>query len=787
MIKISSAKSVKGKNQYTNELIEWADLRERFRKPKLTGETMEEYINWATEKNSEGKNTGKSKQLRAKDAAGAFVGGWLEVDGEQAGLDRNLENIVSRTILNFDFDNVDNVEQIEQLQEDLYTAGTQFILYSTHSHTPNKPRVRVLLPLDREVNKVEFEAISRLIVGSSKLWASMIDTKSFKPAQAMFYATTAKDAEYIFDYQEGKPVNVDEMLAVHRKDCIEAYDGGKWWEYPKVPSEQPKPDNRRISTNTTLQDPTKKPSYIGAFNRAYNVHEAIEKFIPDKYSHEGNNRYTWEEGTAAAGVEVHSDFTEADHLTSFHESDPASAYGTLNAFDLIRIHLFNHLDINTPDDVPMNERLSYQHMISLAQTDMKVTEQLLTAGYQMNLNEQQIAKDTPKIYEVAARKEIDELDFKKDTLSSLSKQYQEHLTEDEEKQLYLNGNASADIDEFMKDLGEYKDPIETGFPIFDRVLDGGLHDGLYIIGAISSLGKTTFVLQLADQIVKAGQDVLFFSLEMSSKEIKAKSVSRLTFENVLIDGKPEHNAKTVRGITDLRSRQNGHTDIYGKEHPAYTDYEKQVINRSIKQYADEAKNLYIYESIGDISVEDIRNTVEKHKKHTGNTPVVIIDYLQILKGADDKKTDKQNTDVAVKALKHISRDYLTPVFAISSLNRANYTSSISMSAFKESGAIEYSSDVLIGLQFSNQREVDKHNKNKKQNEPVKILDHDEEKSKPVRKIELKILKNRNGIPSISVDFDYHAEYNSFKETKLVSKYKPKYEGKLFEENELPTV
>src|SRR5699024_8153821 len=118
-------------------------------------------------------------------------------------------------------------------------------------------------------------------------------------------------------------------------------------------------------------------------------------------------------------------------------------------------------------------------------------------------------------------------------------------------------------------------------------------------------------------------------------------------------------------------RQNGHTDIYGQKHPAYTDYEKQLINRSIKQYADEAKGLYIIESIGDLTVEDIRAEVAKHKKYTGNTPVVIIDYLQILAPADDRKTDKQNTDDAVKALKHISRDYLTPVFAISSLNRAN--------------------------------------------------------------------------------------------------------------------
>lgn len=777
-IKISSARSVKGNNQYTNELIEWAELRERFRQPKRTYETIEEYQNTLS----------KQEQTNVKDAAGAFLGGWLEVNEEKQGVDRNLENVISRSFLNFDFDEVDNAEQIEQLIDDLYSMGKEFILYSTHSHTPNKPRVRVLLPLDREVNKKEFEAISRHVIASSEAWGKMIDTKSFKPAQAMFYATAAKDAAYLFEYSEGSPIEADKALDAHVKTYIEAYNGGNWWECPKVPSEQQKPANRRISTNTDIQDPTKKPSYIGAFNRAYNVHEAIEQFIPDKYSNEGNDRYTWNEGTSASGAVVYNNFNEGDFLYSNHESDPAGNQ-SLNAFDLVRIHLFNHLD-NGNREVAINKRPSYKQMIEFIKDDDKIKKEMTNLTYEMKLNEpsNHIAQDTPSIIEVAAREVINQLDFEYNTINDLSKQYREYLTEDEERKLYLNASASADIGEFMKDLSQYKDPIETGFPIFDRVLDGGLHDGLYIVGAISSLGKTTFILQMADQIAKNGQDVLFFSLEMSSKEIKAKSISRITFENVLIDGKPEHNAKTVRGITDLNSRQHGHTDIYGKEHAPYSEYEKQLINKSIGQYANEAKNLYIYEGIGSIGVNEIKETVEKHKKYTGNTPVVIIDYLQILAPTDDRATDKQNTDKAVLELKRLSRDHLIPVFAISSLNRANYTSSINMSAFKESGAIEYSSDVLIGLQFSNQREADKYNKNKRQNEPAKELDHDEEKSKEPRKIELKILKNRNGITGISVDYDYYAKYNSFKEIELVSKYKPQLESKSFTGNkELKTV
>lgn len=773
-IKIASARSVKGNNQYKNELITWDELRERFTKPLRTYETTEQYHNTLS----------KQEKTTVKDRAGVFLGGWLEVDEVSDNLDRNLNNVVSRSILNFDFDNVDNAEQVEDLIHELYETGLEFILYSTHSHAPNKPRVRVLIPLDREVSAKEFEAISRHVVAYNDEWARMIDTKSFKPAQAMFYATATKDGEYLFDYSTGRTLSASKALEEHHKANKGAYKGGKWWEQPKVPSELKTPIRANTSGNTSVQDPTKKPSYIGAFNRAYNIHEAIETFLADKYTLEDSGKYTWNEGEGAEGALVYDDFNAGDFLYSHHETDPAGEQ-LLNAFDLVRTHLYNELDAGQAE-TPINERESYKQMIQFIRNDDKVKAEMNT----MQNEAPQIleAKETPDMAENLARTAIDKLDFEKDTMNKLSKQYQEYLTEEEAKQLYLNGNASAGLEDFMRDLSEYKEPIKTDFPIFDRVLDGGLHDGLYIVGAISSLGKTTFVVQMADQIAKLGQDVLFFSLEMSAKEIKAKSISRLTFENVLIDGKPENNAKTVRGITDLNTRQNGHTDIYGQKHPAYTDYEKQLINRSIKQYADEAKGLYIIESIGDLTVEDIRAEVAKHKKYTGNTPVVIVDYLQILAPADDRKTDKQNTDHAVKALKHVSRDYLTPVFAISSLNRANYSSSISMSAFKESGAIEYSSDILIGLQFSKQRDVDEKNRNKRANEPITVLDHDDEKSREPREIELKILKNRNGVTGVSIDYEYYAKYNSFKEKELVSKHKPKYTGALFEgKKELETV
>ena len=103
--------------------------------------------------------------------------------------------------------------------------------------------------------------------------------------------------------------------------------------------------------------------------------------------------------------------------------------------------------------------------------------------------------------------------------------------------------------------------------------------------------------------------------------------------------------------------------------------------------------------MGDIGAAQVRDTIARHLSLTGRQPVVIIDYLQLLAPHEPRATDKQNTDKAVMELKRASRDYKLPIIAISSFNRQNYNTPVSMEAFKESGAIEYSSDVLIGLQF----------------------------------------------------------------------------------------
>ena len=308
-----------------------------------------------------------------------------------------------------------------------------------------------------------------------------------------------------------------------------------------------------------------------------------------------------------------------------------------------------------------------------------------------------------------------------------------------QKEEYLKNSTANHLQEFINGItNSVNTPyIPTGFSNLDKILEGGLYEGLYCVGAISSLGKTTFITQIADQIAEAGQDVLIFSLEMARSEIMAKSISRLTLLDVLQNNGNIQDAKTTRGITT------------GSRYINYSPTEKELIKHSITSYGAYAGNIYISEGIGDIGTEQIREAVKKHILFTGKKPVIVIDYLQILAPADIRATDKQNTDKAVMELKRISRDYKLPVIGISSFNRANYSVAVTMEAFKESGAIEYSSDILIGLQLKGAGSKD--------------FDANMAKSRNPREVELVVLKNRNGATGGKISFEYYPMFNYFKE------------------------
>ena len=298
--------------------------------------------------------------------------------------------------------------------------------------------------------------------------------------------------------------------------------------------------------------------------------------------------------------------------------------------------------------------------------------------------------------------------------------------------------------------------VKTGFNELDKYLSGGLHEGLYVLGAISSLGKTTFALQLADQIAIRHQDVIFFSLETSRYELMAKSISRYTYElNRLARTEDGKNllAKDLQQILD------------SQRYTSYSSHEKQTITDAITEYKKIASHIFICDG-GDsykrISANSIREIVEEHIQVTGQKPVVFVDYLQILAPVDIHITDKQSIDINIFEFKKMSRDFGIPIFVVSSFNRNNYDEPVSMNSFKESGAIEYSSDVLFGLQYfgmdyeKNELPIER---SRRLRELLRANIEKKCNKTPIQ-IELKCLKNRNGC-QFALPFQVMPAYSHF--------------------------
>ena len=295
---------------------------------------------------------------------------------------------------------------------------------------------------------------------------------------------------------------------------------------------------------------------------------------------------------------------------------------------------------------------------------------------------------------------------------------------------YLDALMQGEIDKFKEGRDR-----KTGFANLDKEA-GGLYPGLYVLAAISSLGKTSFALQIADQIAAAGTDVIFFSLEQSRLELVSKSLARLTYQT-----NPAH------AVTALQIRQ-GY--IFDETLDAIEDYKAAIQDR-----------LSIVEGNFSCNVSFIREYTRQYMQRTGTKPVIFIDYLQILQGESEKRqSSKELIDSTITELKRISRELDLTVFVISSLNRMNYLTPVSFEALKESGSIEYSADVIYGLQLrciNQDNPFGKEGKLKEKREKIR-----EAKAANPREIELLCLKNRYGISSFSCYFDYFPANDLFR-------------------------
>ena len=286
----------------------------------------------------------------------------------------------------------------------------------------------------------------------------------------------------------------------------------------------------------------------------------------------------------------------------------------------------------------------------------------------------------------------------------------------------------ADVAEGIFTLSEYEEPEPTGIKALDAVLEGGLRSGLYGLGAVSSMGKTTLTIQVADYMAERGRGVLFVTIEQSARELVAKSLSRI-----------------VRTDNDTGWNVISATEAVSKaRRDSWNEAQLSTFLKACEHYAGKvAPRLKILEGTKQPSVSEIEAVARMMAEHDGRAPVIFIDYLQLLKPSGERDTDKQAIDKNVMALRQLARDMKTPVWVISSLNRSSYSEGVTLDSWKESGAIEYSCDVLLGLQPEGMRDtVDKASGVRQKRDTEKAMR--KHKAGQERACELVVLKNRNG-------------------------------------------
>jgi replicative DNA helicase len=294
--------------------------------------------------------------------------------------------------------------------------------------------------------------------------------------------------------------------------------------------------------------------------------------------------------------------------------------------------------------------------------------------------------------------------------------------------------------------------ISTGFTKLDNTLgNGGLRTGrLYALGALTGLGKTTFALNIADNISELGKDVLFFSLEMSRYELISKIHSRNMAK--LEPGTKNYSMSAIEIMDfDMKIR---------KEPPKQESLT--LLKNARDKYNEHAKHLSIFECSGNFGVKEIETTLKELRALERMPSVVIVDYLQILHKYEDGLTDKQCVDKNILELKRLTKELNVSIIVISSINRSSYDDVVDIKSFKESGSIEYSCDVLMSLSFDykdNQYSPEGRTKAKRKSIKRKIdaKQHGSEN----KEIKLSVLKNRLYKSHEDVIFVYYSKYDYF--------------------------
>ena len=320
---------------WENKTFTWQELVERFKQVRRTSETMAQYDAMS-----------KAERSQAKSGE-AFIGSRVN-NGS-----RKKEDITNRTLITLDID----FGTGQTLQGIAAVLGDNaHVIYSTHSHREQKPKYRLIVPVDREMTSDEYSAVARKI--ALLIGMDYFDHTSFEINQLLYFPSCSADVTAPFFCEEqGSFSSVDGVLDMYD----DWRDHMQWGRHPNEQKELHK-------SLTKMEDPHAKTGIIGAFCRVYTITDAISEFIPDIYlPTDMNDRWSYNNGSTVAGLVIYENDTFAH---SHHESDPLSKK-TVNAFDLIRIHKFGHLDIGCADDEATNSLPSFKAMLQFAQESMK--------------------------------------------------------------------------------------------------------------------------------------------------------------------------------------------------------------------------------------------------------------------------------------------------------------------------------------------------------------------------------------------------------------------------------
>lgn len=335
------------------DYLSWEELTERLRKVRRTTETMEQY--------SKMNNLQRGK---IKDGP-ALVGGLVR------GGRRKKENIDSRSLITLDVDHADDgfIFSVE-----LVLGGNGYIIYSTHSHRPEKPKYRLLVAVNRQLSPDEYAAVSRKTAEAIGL--QYFDKTTFDVHRLMYLPSCSADADPVFICNDGEPLDVDGVLAeyVNWRDPLE------WPRHEGVKEER--------ATTKRMEDPRLKKGVVGTFCRCYSISEAIAAFLPEVYepTDDSLTRFTLTGASSFGGLVVYDEDTFA---FSHHESDPCSGR-EVNAFDLVRLHKFGRLDDKASEKTNIDKLPSYTAMLAWATQDKQVKTRLVTerqAEYEAMIDE----------------------------------------------------------------------------------------------------------------------------------------------------------------------------------------------------------------------------------------------------------------------------------------------------------------------------------------------------------------------------------------------------------------